>query len=386
MRYKPLVVVATSALLIAVVAYSVRHWRQITDPDYRLKKGQEAARDGNYSEAIQYAERLEGDSQNDRALLLRGEILFHQGLFADALQTMNRIADRGAIRLQAAALQGECLINLGEVRGAEQVFLFVVSEDPRHVDAHRFLATIYYDQGDLLAAEAHLYAVAELDRNDARPHRLIGLIYKDFERFDDAVVAYEESLRRNPQVAILPALRTELAECLLKKREYQRALELTEQIESEKALAVRAEALIGLDRRDQALLLLDEALVNHPGNSWLLRLRGEMFLLNDRAEDALKMLERAVAADSSDFRIRHQYALALERLGKSTEASVQHQKVKQIQALLTELTNLSKEAMGRPWDTGVRVRLAEICDQLGKPQMAAMWRNAAAASAREMKR
>ena len=69
-------------------------------------------------------------------------------------------------------------------------------------------------------------------------------------------------------------------------------------------------------------------------------------------------------------------------MGKSMEASVQHQKVKQTQNLLTDLTNLGKEAMRRPWDTGVRVRLAEICDELGKPQMAAMWRNAAAASKR----
>src|SRR5947199_218337 len=82
-------------------------------------------------------------------------------------------------RVRAAALTGQCLLALGAVREADRVFRSVVAEQPDQVDAHRGLAVIAYDLGQLGEAVEHLRRVAELDAADPRPHRLIGLIYKD---------------------------------------------------------------------------------------------------------------------------------------------------------------------------------------------------------------
>ena len=49
------------------------------------------------------------------------------------------------------------------------------------------------------------------------------------------------------------------------------------------------------------------------------------------------------------------------------------------QKALDELTKLSQEAMKRPWDAAVRRRLAKVCQQLGKADLATMWLEAAEA-------
>jgi hypothetical protein len=46
---------------------------------------------------------------------------------------------------------------------------------------------------------------------------------------------------------------------------------------------------------------------------------------------------------------------------------------------LDRITELTKEAMAKPWDAAVRLRLAELSERLGKPELAAVWRKAAAA-------
>ncbi|MCX7324098.1 MAG: hypothetical protein NTZ14_06595, partial [Hyphomicrobiales bacterium] len=64
------------------------------------------------------------------------------------------------------------------------------------VEAHRGLAVIAYDLGELSKALVHLKRVSELDPKDSRPSRLSGLINKDMSQDPDAEAAYREALRR----------------------------------------------------------------------------------------------------------------------------------------------------------------------------------------------
>ena len=64
----------------------------------------------------------------------------------------------------------------------------------------------------------------------------------------------------------------------------------------------------------------------------------------------------------------------------ATDAAEQQRLCEQTQAYLAELTSLNEKIAERPWDGAVRTRLAEVCDKLDKPDLAAMWRQAAAAS------
>jgi Flp pilus assembly protein TadD len=91
------------------------------------------------------------------------------------------------------------------------------------------------------------------------------------------------------------------------------------------------------------------------------------------------VLEPVVAAHPNDDRARYQLALAYARMGRDADAREQNRLVDQTRARLTELSDLNRAALRDPWDAAVRRRLAELCEQLGKQELAKMWHRAAEA-------
>src|SRR5205085_1784022 len=148
---------------------------------------------------------------------LLGEVHLRYQRPARALQEFNRIRDQGALRREAVADSGQCLLQLHNAAEAARCFEFVLSEQPDHVECHRGLAVVYYDQGATDRALEHLRAVARLDPGDGRPHRLMGLIYKDMGRLSEAVASYEEALQRPLADKRLREVREELAEALVRQ-------------------------------------------------------------------------------------------------------------------------------------------------------------------------
>jgi len=74
---------------------------------------------------------------------------------------------------------------------------------------------VLYDIGASEAAVNELRIVSEQDPTDPRPHRMLGLIYKDMESFEQASVEYEKRCGATRYAAAEDVL-LELATCLLK--------------------------------------------------------------------------------------------------------------------------------------------------------------------------
>jgi tetratricopeptide (TPR) repeat protein len=359
-------------------------WYYVTRPEYRWQRGQQALRENDWLAAEEFARKLEASGEPDRARLLRGEALFRQRRYADAVTELNQVRDEGDLRLRAATLQGQCFLRLNFLREAHRAFQFVVDQQPDNPDAHRGLAAVYYDLGDLTRAIPHLEQVARLVPTDGRPHRQIGLIDKDLAQYADAAAAYREALGRELNPTVREEVRLELAEVLIKQLDYPAALEVLDHPtpgpqDGVRAMGLRAECLWGLSRAGEARELLDRALRREPSGVYLLRLRGQIHLAEGEPAQAAALLEKAVALDPHDEPSRYQLVLAYTRLNRAKDAAEQQERARAIRERLALLTTLSKEAMDKPWDAGVRRRLAEICDQLGRPNLAAMWRRAAEA-------
>jgi tetratricopeptide (TPR) repeat protein len=372
---------AAGALLACggVGALAFEHFR-ITASDYRLQRGLEAARAGDYANATHYADLLDAAGEGGRRHLLLAEIHFQRGQFDRALAALRGAAVEGEFRVRAADLTARCLLGVGDRPAAEQAFRAFLALRPDDVDAHRFLAIIYYDQGDSGRALPHLEALARLDSADARPHRLTGLIYKDLDQWSEAVEGYREALRRHLDGPAAAEVRTELAECLLKQQQATEALEALADLDTPEADALRVEALLLLGRTADAEHLLDEALrKTQSQHADLQRLQAERHLAHNRPAEAARVLEPVVAAHPNDDRARYQLALAYARMGRDADAREQNRLVDQTRARLTELSDLNRAALRDPWDAGVRRRLAELCEQLGKQQLAEMWHRAAEA-------
>lgn len=354
-------------------------------PEYRLRRGQEAIRQGDWDTVYAIADQLAVTGESDRALLLSGEALAHKGDFASALQTLNHIEDRGALRFQAAVLSARCLLEMRLLREAHGVYLWILEQDPENVDAYRGLGAIAYDLGQLAQAVEYLERVAELDPADGRPHRLIGLIAKDLGRFDEARSAYEEALRRQLPPPTRLSVRRELAEVLLNQHHYAEALAAVDDLPGPAEAgdaAMRAEALSGLGRKEEATVLLESASKAYPDDAALARLRGECFLADGQPRRAIECLERAVRIAPRDVVAPYQLGLAYAAADRPADAAEQRLRVEVLRGELKRLTDLSREAMDKPWDAEVRLKLAALYKQWDDPRLAAMWEEAAKACAR----
>jgi tetratricopeptide (TPR) repeat protein len=389
-----LALVVLLGLAGGVSGYWVYH---STRPEYRFQEGLAALERGDRDDTERWAGKLAASGHTDEAHLLRGKLLLRQaqpaieaghperaaGQLAKALDEVKQIQDKGNLRVQAGAVAGQCLLHLQNRFEAERVLRLVVQHMPDDIDAHRALAAIYFDQGALREAAVHCEEWARLSPQDGRPYRWMGHIYKDFDYDREALAAFREALRRELGPEFREDAQENLAELLVKEAEYQEALSILDNCEPKpgtapKLLALRGECLGGLGRRDEARALLDQACNDYPNSVDVLRLRAKIHLQEEQPQPATVLLERALVFDRHDQASRRLLAKAYEKLGRPANAEEQRRLSQVTQDQLHELTKLSHEAMLKKWDAPLRRRLAELCDQLDKPELAAMWRRAAA--------
>ncbi|MBA2227920.1 MAG: tetratricopeptide repeat protein [Gemmataceae bacterium] len=372
---------AIAFLLILATVWYFRVYH--VSADRLLATGRSALMRGEWDKVQEVAERLERAGYGDHSRLLRAEWLWSRGEAAGALALAEGVRAEGRLRVEAALIAGKCLLALDNRREAYRVLSWVLDQDDDQVDAHRGLAALAYDWGQWHHAERHLQRVAELDPKDPRPYRLLGLMYKDLSRWDDAEQAYRAAWERGVEGTMRLDIRLELAEVLLQKARYEEALAWT-QAGSEETPAnsaqvawLRAEGRYGLGRWTEAAAEL-EAIPREQWTAAMWRCRGRLDRDAGQMEQAAECLERAVQLDPSDAESWYVLAQVYESLNRKEDAAHARQRVEDLHRRLQELTELTKQAMKRPWDSAVRQKLAEVHEQLGHSDLARLWRKAAA--------
>lgn len=390
-----------------------------TRPDYRLRLGLDALRQGDENEEgkpaalrhlFAFAGRLPptGKEQANRlallltasgnlfhAHMLQGHILFQSGQYYQALLEIDAMAQfkelhasREDLRLEAATLAGKCLVFLKEHRRAEATFQSVLQSWPKdldpqrgQIDAHRGLFTIYYDQGALNPALYHMEEVSRLDPQDGRAPRTMGFIYKDILRNDDlALENLTEALQRHLAPRVEAEVRLELAEILLKKGKVDQALQVLQDVgDHPKVLAIRADCLRFQGHRAEARALLDQALAKDPGSVEALRLLADLHLEAGEPFEAIKFLRPALEKDPHDLFSLSRLSRAYKLMGDQAEAEKVTIRLQETKQLFEKMTKLTQEAMNNPWDPAVRFQLADTCRQLQMLKLADMWTQAAKA-------
>ena len=380
---------------LCVAAGGAAAWWHVrcSRPEYRLRLAQEAVRAGKYTAGEAEAAALEADGYKDAALLLRGEALLLRGEAQDrredivaALNTLNQIRGEGTVLVEAASVSGRCLLRLGNLLEAERAFSFVLSQNPDSIDAHRGLLAVYYDLGAFTAAMQHAEKWAELVSRDGRPHRFMGLMYKDMGSYREAIAPYRAALERDLKAPVREEVKIELADCLMRVQEYTEARrELESCRPPEDALArvltARAECERALGDAEKAQKLVEEAIAANSAYTTALRLRAQLALDAKEPARAVRDLERAAALSPNEFDTQHMLGRAYSQLGNETEASAARQRVKEIQSCLDQLTKLTRETMERPKDAKLHRQLADLYAQMGMPEMAAVRRRVADALA-----
>ncbi|UGQ48557.1 XrtA/PEP-CTERM system TPR-repeat protein PrsT [Massilia endophytica] len=160
-------------------------------------------------------------------------------------------------------------------------------------DARRYRA-----QGDHRAAIIQLKNVLQQRPKDAATRRMLGEVYLDA---GDALSA-EKELRRARELGVpREELMGALGKALLMQGQFQRVLdEVAVEQRSAASLALRANALMGLKRFDEAARLFGEALRLDAGNAEARLGMARVAMVQEQPDAALQRVEEAIARNPKD--------------------------------------------------------------------------------------
>lgn len=313
-------------------------------------------------------------------MLLRATYLTKTNQPAAALKILGQMDPTGELRAPALLAAGEALYQLNRLAEAQGLFAKLADEQPGHADAHRWLAAVAYDLGDLDRALDELGIVERLQPTDYRPHLLSAQMHYDLEQYAEATEEYQKAFAKNPPQAVIQQITPLLARSQIRTREYANAITtLKQHPPSAETLALEAECELSLGRAEVASALLTKARGFDEHQQDLLRVTAQIAMDAGNPSAAVQPLRAMLRRDPQDHESRHLLSQALRLSGKPEEADKEARLFTQTTELKRKLSELTQEAIAKPADPEIRERMAAICSQMGKNELAASWKKAAAA-------
>lgn len=321
-----------------------------------------------------YADLKSSPDQKSTAALLRGAMLLKKGYHFPALDDLQVAAADPPHKILAGCMIGEAWYRLGRQIEAQAAWREILEIDPHCVQANRWMAASHYDQGAIHEAIHFLERTAELAPDDPRPHRLLGLINKDYERYDVAIPCYEESLRRDRHQAGANEIRLELAACQVKQLKHRDALATLSRCADSKEVAIlKAECHYAEGDVHIADQLLSSVLKADPDNLDALVLKGTLLLEEGQVKEAVETLQQATTKHPMDYLAHFKLHQAYVKSGDEARANSAKNAAERIRVLRQEFAQLHEEAWDKPEDREVRLRLASMAQQLNRPDLAEVW-------------
>ncbi len=312
------------------------------------------------------------------AQAVRAQLLAERGDLEEALRIAEQVSAVPILRAESFMIAGDVFRRQGRWGDAINLFQQAQEVHPDHLRAHRWLGALYHDTGAMKLAVDHLRRAADLDPSDYRVLRLSGLIHREYEMFSDAVEDYGEALRRSPPEPIAMEIRVELARAHLALRELDEGLEALAPVpDIPDALVLRAELLETRGEVEEARQLAERALdrdSEHAAGNLVL---GRLAIAERDWDRARRHLEQVVAQKPTDHEPRFLLGRALLNSGEEELGRQQLERATELREMFLALAELHLDAMNRPQDVEVRMKLGALAEELGWNRVALTWYEAA---------
>lgn len=353
------------------------------DPAARVQRGIEALTTGNRDVLSRELKALtENENNRPYYCYLLAILQVENGTFNDALENFAVAVSEPKVRGNALVRAGYVYERLGQLANAEQIFQQAVAVDNSLIDAHRWLAIWYHDQGAVSRASSHLLRISELDKSDPRPHRLLARMSLEYQNFTRAIEDYEISLSRNPAPHVVHEILIEMAQCQVKNREYKNAIETLRRSELDELkmpeqeaerMALLGEAYLAIGETNRAGPLFAQAVKKSPFNLTALRQKGALELLEGKVKMAVATLQVAVEKHPHDYTAQFKLSQAYRRDGND-ELADKHDKIGlEIRDRNEKFSRLHEKAEKNPGDISILMELGKTALAMGKKEVAVNW-------------
>ena len=212
-------------------------------------------------------------------------------------------------------------------RGVFTDYIIGLTDDERIAESYLTMARFMFGRGQNEIALRGVEQAAAIQSTEPREaDRLKGDILAALGRHAEAADAYANVVDNGADTET-NTYPNRMLDALNNARRFERALARLDAAPSAEgpaesaALVQRAEALLGLDRRREAMQTIDTAIERDPTNSVTFIRRAQMLLADPRtARDALDDINEAIRIAPDDWRARRVKATILSRLGREGEA------------------------------------------------------------------
>jgi tetratricopeptide (TPR) repeat protein len=203
-----------------------------------------------------------------------------------------------------------------------------------------------------------------------------GKLYERRDQHSESLAAYRGVLEIDPEH---DEARMALTSVLLVLSQGEEALLHAEYLryrmpDNPNVLVQLAQALVLLNRADEARPILDDCLRNDPGHAAALATRGRLARRSGDDQQAEQDLGLAVRLDPGDPSIRDQYAQVLHANGKLEEAARQREEHRRMIADIERIRELVDGPLrDRPNDAAAHYEVAMIALRAGQVRSAHRW-------------
>jgi len=319
---------ADTAAAAEVVAVLVTNHPGTAEGHYGLARL--ALRNGDFQLALENAERAAAINPDwVDAQLLYARTLLIAGRTQDGLALAERLAGE-ATELEVRLQYAELLLSAGHTEQARTLLDGVLAESPRLPEALRALAFLTLTENELDAARAHFSELRAEPRYRDEALYYLGRIAESEGQHMQAIRSYSRvtagSNAVQAQLRVAHLLFNELGD-QQGALQHLRDFGVANPDYSSEMLVAQAEILLRMNRNDEALQLITDALEGAPDDEALHEAHVQVYLIiaqhaidREAPGDAERVLAEALDRYPGDFSIRYAQALLYQEQDRLHEA------------------------------------------------------------------
>jgi tetratricopeptide (TPR) repeat protein len=200
------------------------------------------------------------------------------------------------------------------------------------------------------------------------------MVQQDYEQWQDSLIAYQRYLELDPFGDLRETVIISMAEVHIKLRQFNQALDqLNQVLVTPRIYALRASCHYNLGDVQDALNALNDALTRDPAQHEAILLKGTIEIQDRSYATAVDTFVSGLRYYPSDDVLMYKLSEAYRGLGDEAKAEELAIRSTILRTKRERFSKLNIDIIGEPTNIAMRLELAKLAEEIGKPELAVIW-------------